>query len=623
MKKNIFRVTVLAAIFLTRPALGADTGAGSRAIALGETYTAISDDSSAIYWNPAGLIQLKQRELGLFNIFYKEDNKSFVGFAYPTEKIGYFGAAFSRHINFNELIESTTVQTDCENSLSFSYGRKLNPKFSAGITLNAIQRTKDNDPDTGVTADIGMLYKPMRNIVLGFSGKNIVDSQLNYGGNSYNIPYKYRLGLTYYLQIWREKLPLEKILPIKKIKSTSLSSEELLLSVDFEASENSDKIYIYRCLEFWLHDILAFRLGASKEIFEHGKTWNALFGIRDPTIGLGIRLNNFQLDISYARPEYPFSFQLTFKFGEKIASLEYSRWEIEKRTRQYFKAGEMLYKNNKFARALAEWEKALIWNPEDKELQDKIKRVQKKLEAVTNKKLIENYINQAYITYEEGNLLQSFDNWQKIIEIDPGNKRAKEYIEKINSKLTKAEKQKYLRELAQKQKEKIAKHMRNADIDLEKNKHHEAIAEWQKILKLKPSHSEAIENIKKTKSKISALVSLHYDKALDYHAQSDRLNAIKEFRKVLKLEPEHKEAKEYLGKLKKEAKPTKIVDIKEIVVDKKEINQLYYRAADLYLEGKYTESEKILNSLIAIDPFNENAIILLEKVKSVMATLNQ
>ena len=38
-------------------------GAGARAIALGKTFTAIANDGTALYWNPAGLSQIATREL--------------------------------------------------------------------------------------------------------------------------------------------------------------------------------------------------------------------------------------------------------------------------------------------------------------------------------------------------------------------------------------------------------------------------------------------------------------------------------------------------------------------------------------------------------------------------------
>lgn len=42
---------------------GQYTGAGSRAMGLGGTFTGIADDYSSVWWNPAGLVQIKRIEL--------------------------------------------------------------------------------------------------------------------------------------------------------------------------------------------------------------------------------------------------------------------------------------------------------------------------------------------------------------------------------------------------------------------------------------------------------------------------------------------------------------------------------------------------------------------------------
>ena len=42
-------------------------GAGARALALGGAYTAISDDPSGLYYNPAGLASINGRQLLLLH----------------------------------------------------------------------------------------------------------------------------------------------------------------------------------------------------------------------------------------------------------------------------------------------------------------------------------------------------------------------------------------------------------------------------------------------------------------------------------------------------------------------------------------------------------------------------
>ncbi|MEO7424393.1 MAG: outer membrane protein transport protein [Fibrobacteria bacterium] len=45
--------------------LGKKTGVGARAIAMGEAFTAVADDYSALYYNPAGMTQLTRSEVGV------------------------------------------------------------------------------------------------------------------------------------------------------------------------------------------------------------------------------------------------------------------------------------------------------------------------------------------------------------------------------------------------------------------------------------------------------------------------------------------------------------------------------------------------------------------------------
>ncbi|HNS72846.1 MAG TPA: hypothetical protein PKI81_05535 [bacterium] len=51
--------------------MGNDLGVGARAVGMGGAYTGISDDYTAMYWNPAGLGQMKRRE---FNIGFSQNS---------------------------------------------------------------------------------------------------------------------------------------------------------------------------------------------------------------------------------------------------------------------------------------------------------------------------------------------------------------------------------------------------------------------------------------------------------------------------------------------------------------------------------------------------------------------
>ncbi|MCR4295433.1 MAG: PorV/PorQ family protein, partial [Elusimicrobia bacterium] len=64
-----------------------DIGVGARGIGMGGAHTALADDSSAVYWNPAGLARLEQREVSVshaeLGLGTRED---FLAYAHPTPR---------------------------------------------------------------------------------------------------------------------------------------------------------------------------------------------------------------------------------------------------------------------------------------------------------------------------------------------------------------------------------------------------------------------------------------------------------------------------------------------------------------------------------------------------------
>src|SRR5262245_8506075 len=48
-------------------------GVGARAVAMGESFVAVANDPSAIFWNPAGLASLQRNEVGLSYVQWPAD----------------------------------------------------------------------------------------------------------------------------------------------------------------------------------------------------------------------------------------------------------------------------------------------------------------------------------------------------------------------------------------------------------------------------------------------------------------------------------------------------------------------------------------------------------------------
>jgi long-subunit fatty acid transport protein len=142
-------------------------GVGGRAAAMGESFVAISDDASALYWNPAGLAQFKTNQV-IFshNIWLVDINHDFLGAVYHLDSDNTFGISLTALSM--EKMPVTTEFSPFGNgeyfgfsdiALSVSYARKMTEQFSFGGTVKYIEETLDKLKMRGVMIDIGTYYR--------------------------------------------------------------------------------------------------------------------------------------------------------------------------------------------------------------------------------------------------------------------------------------------------------------------------------------------------------------------------------------------------------------------------------------------------------------------------------
>ena len=161
-----------------------ELGVSARAIGMGDAFLAISDDASAVYYNPAGLTQIAEREAMFTHVSYLAGiNYDFVGLAYPTAKFGgVWGVGFYM-LNAGDMdvtvyeysYGSGQTFTAKDYALSLSYARNLTDRFSVGMTLKLIDELLDTEREIGWAADMGTLYDT------GFKGFKIAMVISNFG----------------------------------------------------------------------------------------------------------------------------------------------------------------------------------------------------------------------------------------------------------------------------------------------------------------------------------------------------------------------------------------------------------------------------------------------------------
>jgi long-subunit fatty acid transport protein len=169
----------------TRPAQFLKLAVGARAAAMGGTFAAVANDGSALFWNPAGISNLKSKVAHLTHVDYLLDIKfDFAGLVVPIKKNTHLGFS-AVALTMGEEPQTSEVDPDGELGVTWSassfaigmtYTRTISDRFSVGVTGKYIQENLFNISAKTLAVDIGSLYDT------GYRGMKIGMAMSNFGG---------------------------------------------------------------------------------------------------------------------------------------------------------------------------------------------------------------------------------------------------------------------------------------------------------------------------------------------------------------------------------------------------------------------------------------------------------
>jgi len=153
-------------------------GVGSRALALGEANTSISDDASALYWNPSGIDFFTSNEVQFNYSDWFAGMKFYNALAvFHAGDIGSFGISVTslstpemvvRTVEYPEGIGTRFDASDM--AMGVSYAKSITDRFAFGATFKYINRRIWNMNASAIAMDFGIIYKlPVDNMQLGMS----------------------------------------------------------------------------------------------------------------------------------------------------------------------------------------------------------------------------------------------------------------------------------------------------------------------------------------------------------------------------------------------------------------------------------------------------------------------
>ncbi|MFH2037333.1 MAG: hypothetical protein ABIJ45_13085, partial [Candidatus Zixiibacteriota bacterium] len=275
-------------------------GAGAREISMGGAGLAISDASTAPYWNASRLLGAEKLTISGFHtrLYDSDVAYQYFGLAVPTLDWGCFGAGvFRLGIDGIEKRDENNILQNIfdDNRLAFyfAYARQLSG-FDVGLSLMMENHSLDNYSATsspGINISIGRSFiinnDRFKEILLAFNGRNLIRPSTDLAGEKIEDPYTIDLGLTV------------KIKPIIKWNHT-LSVSARLTKVDFVDSKYSAG------LEYSFNDLLHLR-----------------GGLRDNKLSVGGGLKYKMLSFDYALVNRDLGslhlFSITSSFGQSVS----------------------------------------------------------------------------------------------------------------------------------------------------------------------------------------------------------------------------------------------------------------------------------------------------------------
>ena len=274
---------------------------GSRPAGMGGAFAGIANDINTIFWNPAGLTSVHDRELTAMQHFsFADINNQTVGYAQRNERFAW-GASFlgsfteiERRISPTKEPDSTVTVGGFATGLSLAF--PLSSTMSVGGTAKLISQQLDIQSSYGVAADVGILLRLLEEH-LGI-GVTVQNAGVLDGGE--NLPIAIRAGIAY--RTWEEAVG--ETAALEAAASDALPREVWAIGADAHIPLIDASPSFHIGAERWFYDAVAARVG-----YRVGLNDNPANGL---ALGIGVRRSgddalaniDFQFDYAFVPDAY-------------------------------------------------------------------------------------------------------------------------------------------------------------------------------------------------------------------------------------------------------------------------------------------------------------------------------
>jgi hypothetical protein len=250
---------------------------GARAAAMGDAYGAVADDASSVFWNPAGLVYVEQREFTSTYTKWVASSNLYSGALALTTDMGTFALSF---ISFQPAdIEETTpfapggtgrILAAGDIAVGLGFAKRLTDRFSLGGHFQYVQEQLDNEVGSTLNFSLGTMF------FTGFRSSRLAMTLRNFGKNEIIIRDKFLMpmlfSVTGAMEVYGEKQDPTRL---------TLAFENVF-AIDYDNRAHVGA-------ELWMQDILAIRAGYKFNYDTDG--FSAGAGLKYPYLGKTIKVD--------------------------------------------------------------------------------------------------------------------------------------------------------------------------------------------------------------------------------------------------------------------------------------------------------------------------------------------
>lgn len=486
-------------------------GVGGRALAMGGAFYAVSDDSSAAYWNPAGLALLQRKEFSTMQAtMFAETKYTYMAYAHPTKKGSTFAVSVTQlnssgfekvDVTYNpatnepQEVKSGGSFADQQQAIALSWGKNVTETAFFGMSLKQVTRKLDSSNDSFRTMDIGMLKTMGPTYRLGLGLQNVFAQST--GDTDDKLPVVLRLG-----------------------NSVRMFKERLILGLDTNKPMSGDLEMRFGG-EYWVARWFAFRFGLM-----------GIPSIQETDFGFGLNFKSFTLDVAQGIHDLGSStrFSVSVRFGQSKGDRSTAQ------VKGFLKAGMDAFQEGNFALAAQKFNQALDAQPGNKQVQAMLSRLMNVTSFVPQAvggEEFQTFVRKGAISYVDGRDLKSAVNSLRYAF----NKNPKD--EKILGLLNMVEKEAGVAELTRKLDGPetftwVDQKVYDSRQAIYEGKYDAALRRAQDVLDLEPNNVVALKIM---------------GSAFYMMEQKDKALAV--WKRVLELDPNDREVKEFVDTLRR------------------------------------------------------------------------